>query len=151
MNMIYEIGNITAKFPWKDRSKVLSATHPLMLVIIFAKYGKNTFRTVHTVERTWQNVPYFSSFIAKSWLNYLQGICQGQRSLCTTHPLVLVIICAQYRKNPSRTVGVTEWTRHARHMFSENLFSAVMKQAALHTFFWTFLSVVFFILGSWCP
>ena len=38
---------------------------------------------------------------------------QGQRSLRVTHPLMLVIICAWYGKNPSRTVDVTERTRHA--------------------------------------
>ena len=43
----------------------LRVTHLLMLVIICAKYGKNSSRTVHAVEWTQQNVPYFSSFIAK--------------------------------------------------------------------------------------
>ena len=51
----------------------------------------------------WQNwhasiysggLSYFSSFIAKSWLNDLKDIGQGQRSLCVTHPLMLLIICA---------------------------------------------------------
>ena len=51
--------------------------------------------------------------IAKSWLNDLEDIGQGQRSLWTTHSLMLVIICAQYGKNPSRTVWVTEQTRNA--------------------------------------
>ena len=121
--------------------------------------------THHPVERTRQDVPYFSSFIAKSWLNGLDAIGQVQRSLCTTqplmwsfvpnierihpelnmqwsrhdkmrhilavlfakswlndledisqcqgslcatHPRMLVIICAQYGKNPSRSVGVTD-------------------------------------------
>ena len=50
---------------------LLSTTHPLILVIICAKYGKNSPRTVHAVERT-QGVPFFSSFIAKSWLNDLE-------------------------------------------------------------------------------
>ena len=27
--------------------KLLQATHPLILVIIFAEYGKNSFRTAH--------------------------------------------------------------------------------------------------------
>ena len=35
--------------------------------------------------------------------NDLEDIGQGQRSLYATHPLTLVIICAKYRKNPSRT------------------------------------------------
>ena len=61
-----------------------------MLVIICERYGKNPFRTVHVVQWTWLNVPYFSSFIANSWLNNLEDIGQGQRSLCTTHPLMLI-------------------------------------------------------------
>ena len=35
---------------------------------------------------------------------YLEDIDQGQRSLYATHTLILVIICAKYGKNPSRTV-----------------------------------------------
>ena len=88
----------------------LCATHPLMLVIICAKQGKNPFRTVHAVERTWQDVPYFSSFVAK-WLNDLDDIGQGQKLLHRTHPLMLVFICAKYRKNPSRTVHAVERTQ----------------------------------------
>ena len=66
----------------------LHATHPLMLVIICAKYGKNPSRTVHAVEQTRQNVPYFSHFIAKSWLNDLEDIGQGQQGVQrTTTPL----------------------------------------------------------------
>ena len=63
--------------------------------IICAKYGKNSSRTVHAVEQTQQDVPYFSSFIAKSWLNDLEDIGRGQRSLHRTHPLMLEIICAK--------------------------------------------------------
>ena len=79
-----------------------------MPMIICAKYGKNPSRTVCAVKRTWQDVTYFSSYIAKSWLNDIQDIGQGQRSLCMTHPLMIVIICAWYGKNPFRTVGATE-------------------------------------------
>ena len=71
----------------------LRVMHPLMLVIICAKYRKNSSRTACAVERT-QDVTHFNSFTAKSWLNDLEDIGQGQRSLCTTHPLMLVIICA---------------------------------------------------------
>ena len=91
----------------------MHTTHPLMLVIICAKYGKDPSRTVCSVERTQEDVPYFSIFIAKSWLYDLEDIGQGQRSLCATHPLMLVIICVWYRKNPSRPVGVTERTQYA--------------------------------------
>ena len=73
---------------------LLHVTHPPTLEIIFDKYGKNPSRTLHTVEPTRQDVPYFSSFIAKSWLNNLEHIDQGQKTLCMTHSLMLVIICA---------------------------------------------------------
>ena len=80
---------------------------------------------IHPELWTPHDVPYFSSFIAKSCLNDLEDIGQGQRSLCTTHPLMLVILCLIWKdlvdigqgkkdgKNPSRTLGVTEWTRNA--------------------------------------
>ena len=44
----------------------LCTTHPLMPVIISAQNWKNPSRTVCAVERTWQDVPYFSSH---SWMN----------------------------------------------------------------------------------
>ena len=72
----------------------LHATHPLTQVIICTKYGKNTNSTVEAVEQTWQDVPYFSSFIVKSWLNDLEDTGQSQRSLGVTYPSMLVIICA---------------------------------------------------------
>ena len=87
-----------------------------MLEIICAKYEKNPSRTVRAVAQTRPDVPYCSSFIAKSWLNDLQDIGQGQRSLCATYPLMLVIICAWYGKNPFRTVAVTGQTPHVGRM-----------------------------------
>ena len=45
-----------------------------MLVIIYAKYGKNPSRTVHTVERTQQDMLNFSIFIANLWLSDLEDI-----------------------------------------------------------------------------
>ena len=51
-------------------------TNCLMLVIICAKYGKNPVRSVCAVEWTQQDVTFFSSFIAKSWLNDLEDINQ---------------------------------------------------------------------------
>ena len=73
------------------------ATHHLMLVIICTKYRKNPWRTVDAIERT-----RFSN--SKPRPNHLEDISHGQRSLYATHPLILVIICAKYGKNPSRTV-----------------------------------------------
>ena len=52
----------------------LRATHPLILVIINAKYEKSASRTLRTVERTTKCVPHFSSFIANSCLNDLKDI-----------------------------------------------------------------------------
>ena len=84
--------------------KSLCMTHPLMLMIICTECEKNPSRTVCAVERIRQDVPYFSNFIAKSWLNYHEDIDQGQRSMHATHSLMLVIIGAKYEKNPPRTV-----------------------------------------------
>ena len=55
-------------------------THPLMVIIICAKYGNNPSRTVCTVEQTQEDVPHLSSFAANSWVKDLDHIGQGQRS-----------------------------------------------------------------------
>ena len=81
------------------------ATHPLMIVIICAKYKKNPSRTVDATERT---------LFSKSRPNDLEDIGQGQRSSHATHLLLLVIICTKYGKNPSKTVDATERTRFSR-------------------------------------
>ena len=96
----------------------LCMTHPLMPVIICTKHGKKQSRTVGATERTRQNVPYFSRFHAKSWLDDLEDVGQSQRSLHLTHPLMPVIICSKYGKNPSRTVGATELKRQNVPYFS---------------------------------
>ena len=59
------------------------------------KYGKTPPGTVDATERTRFSRPR---------PNNLEDIGQGQRSLYATHPLILVIICAKYGKNQSRTV-----------------------------------------------
>ena len=71
----------------------LHATHPLMLVIICAKYGKNASRIVDL-------------FKVKAG--------QGQRSSHATHLLMLVSICTKHENNPPRTVDATERTRYSR-------------------------------------
>ena len=83
----------------------LHVTHPLMLMMICAKYGNNRSRTENVTERT-----QFS----KSRSNDLEDIGQGQMSSHATHLLMLVIICTKYGKNPSRTVDATERTRFSR-------------------------------------
>ena len=47
---------------------------------------------------------------SKSKPDDLEDIGQGQRTLCATHPVMVVINCGQYGNNPSRTVDVTERT-----------------------------------------
>ena len=85
-------------------NKMQHATHPLLMLIICAKYTKNPSRTVDATERT-----RFSKWRP----NNLEDIGQGQRSSHATPPLMLVIICTKYGKNPSWTVDATERTRDA--------------------------------------
>ena len=65
----------------------------------------------HDVEWTRRDVPYSSCFIANAWLNDLEDIAQGQRSLHITHPLILLVIFAKYKKNLSRTLYAVEQTQ----------------------------------------
>ena len=62
------------------------ATHPVILMIICAKYGKNSARTIYAVEQTRQDVPHFISVIGKSWLNDLKDIGQGQKVIMRDTP-----------------------------------------------------------------
>ena len=99
------------------------ATHPLMLMMICAKSGKNASRIVDFFSR-WKpkykknpsrpvDATEWTRF-SKSRSNELEDIGQGQRSSHATHLLMLVIICTKYEKNPSRTVDATERTRFSR-------------------------------------
>ena len=93
------------EFKFSDSAKTLHMTHPLMIVIICAKYKKNPFRTADATERT---------RFSKSRSNDLEDIGQGQRSSHATHLLMLVIICTKYGKTPSGTVDATERKRFSR-------------------------------------
>ena len=88
-----------------DSDKNEHATHPLMILIICAKYKKNPSRTVNVTERT---------RFCKSRSNDLEDIGQGQGSSHATHLFMLVIICIKYGKSPLRTVDATERTRFSR-------------------------------------
>ena len=50
----------------------------------------------------------------KTRSNDLEDIGQGQRSSHATHPLMIVITRAKYKKNPSRTTDATERTRFSK-------------------------------------
>ena len=90
---IYDIFKLEIVDQWSIKIPPPPSTHLLMLIIICAKYGTNSSRTVSAVEPTRQYVSYFSSFIAKSWLNDLEDISQNQRSLHMTHPLTQLNNC----------------------------------------------------------
>ena len=70
--------------------KLLHTTQFLMLEIFFAKYGVNQFRTLCAAEWAQKHVPYSNSFITKSCLNGFEDIHRRQKSMCVTHPLMLV-------------------------------------------------------------
>ena len=38
----------------------------------------------------------------------------SEKTQHATHPLIIAIICAKYKKNPSSTVDATEWTRFSK-------------------------------------
>ena len=84
----------------------LYATHPLILVIICAAYGKNPLRTVDFFFKV--KAKKFQKFAKNSNFQIMK------KTLHATHPLMIVIICARYKKNPSRTVDVTERTRFSK-------------------------------------
>ena len=91
-----------------------------MLVIICAKYEKNTFRIVGATERIWQDVPYYN-------------ICYNSHCLMTlninnivkshhTHTLMLGIICTEYGKNLSRTASATEQKQGIRDTWTDRVY-----------------------------
>ena len=131
------IFKVKAEWPWKYSSRSLHVTHPLMLMMICAKYGKNASRIVDfffkvTTEKyatyrlmvviicgkygknrsRTENITERTRF-SKSRSNDLEDIGQDQRSSYATH-LMLVIICTKYGKNPSGTVDATERTPFSR-------------------------------------
>ena len=82
-----------------------------MRLIIFAKCWNNLSRTVHVVLWTGQGMPHFRSFVTNSWVNDLEYLSQGLRSLHVTHPLMIVTISAKYENNSPRTLCTAERTR----------------------------------------
>ena len=72
------------KFQKIAKNSNCNTPHPVLIVIICAKYKKNPSRIVNATEQT---------RFSKSRPNDLEDIGQGQRSLCATHTLMVVIIC----------------------------------------------------------
>ena len=104
--------------------KSLYVTHLLMVVIINATYNKNLCRTEAVMGRTYKYVQYFSSFIAKSWPNDLEIICQVQRLL---HRIMSDILCAKCGKKLFRITRTVQQTqKYVTNHFSS--FIAVMSE-----------------------
>ena len=107
------IFKVKAEWPWNigRGQRSLYATHPLIIVIICAKYGKNTSRTVDLFFKV--KAEKFQKFAKNSNFQILKT------TLHATHPLMIVIICAKYKKNPSRTVDATERTRFSKSRLND--------------------------------
>ena len=75
--------------------RIVASHCALMVVIICGKCGNNRSRT--------ENITEWTRF-SKSRSNDFEDIGHCQGSLYATHPLILMIICAKYDKNLSRTV-----------------------------------------------
>ena len=100
-----------------------------MIVIICAKYKKNWSRTVEATKQT---------RFSKSRPNDLEDIGQGQRSSHATHPLMLLIICTKYGKNPSWTENFEFWNGHyTRHTF----WSCLIRCANMKWIRWVLLKI----------
>ena len=85
-----------------------------MIVVICGKNRNNQSRTEN---------------VTKSRSNDLEDIGQGQRSSHATHPLILVIICAKYGKNPSRTVDLFFKGKAEKFQkFAKNLNAQILKK-----------------------
>ena len=97
---------ICQKFKFPDSEKIVTCD-TLIIVIICAIYKRNRSRTVDATERT-----RFSKSRPNDRPNDLEDIGQGQGSSHATHPLMILIICTKYGKNPSWTVDATGRTRN---------------------------------------
>ena len=98
---------VKVQWPWRyrSRSKVITCDTPYHAGDHLYQIWKESIKNCRR---------YRADTISRSRLNYLENIGQGQRSLQATQLLMLVIICAKYGKNPSRTVDATERTRFSR-------------------------------------
>ena len=116
-----DIGIIGTEMEFPSYHKASRTSYSTSTNVLVPSRMKNKHENLKfALEPTWQDVPYLSSFITKSWLNDLKDIAQGQWSVyvCATQPLIEVIICAQYGKNPSRTVHAVEQTQQDVPYFS---------------------------------
>ena len=76
---------------------------------------------------------YRADTIFKAKTNDLEDIGQGQRSLYATHPLILVIICAKYGKNPSGTVDFFSRSRLKKFQKFAKNFQILKKNVTRNT------------------
>ena len=129
MNIIHKIGNVTAKESWiyRSRSSVLPRLWrngdrwpiPLKnmgtLVTFLGSLILLPFRNLKFVGTWAPTTKIFGDIADFNVLNVPKTQPrynpEGQMSLCATHPLMLIIICAKYGKNSSRTVCAIEQTQ----------------------------------------
>ena len=53
-----------------------------------------------------------ADFVTKLWPNDFEDIDQGQKLLCMTHPLILVIICTNYENQTHPDLQMSQsWRR----------------------------------------
>ena len=101
------IFKVKAKWPWRYRSRSLHATHPLILVIICDKYGKNPSRTVDFLIKV--KAAIFLKFAIKFKFPYSEkNLIRDTPSNDSDH------LCQILKKNPPRTVDATERTRFSK-------------------------------------
>ena len=95
---------------YRGRYRSLHATHPLILMMICAKYGKNASRIVDFFQGESRKLEK----IAKIW-NLIILLSTWH----LTHLLMVVIICGNYGKNRSRAENVTERTRFSKSRLTD--------------------------------
>ena len=83
---------VMTEWPW-SRSKVIACNTTSHASDDLFQIWKESLQ-ICTCCRADTKMPYFGHFIAKSWLNDVEDLGQGQRSLCEAQPLMPVIICA---------------------------------------------------------
>ena len=119
---------LTIPWPWKNKIfpdffLTRGNPDPLILVIIYAKHGKNPPRTVKKIQDQSRK---FSKICQK-----FKFPVSEKNVTCDTHPPMIVTIGAKYKKNPSRTVDATERTRFSKSR-SNDLEDIGQGQRSLH-------------------
>ena len=102
-------------WPWRYRSRSKVAAHSTTSHASdhLCHIGKESFQncTCSRVDTT--RCAIFSQFYCKIMAEWPLRYWSRSKSLHPAHPLMLVIVCDKYWKNPSRNIGVADLTRNA--------------------------------------